>query len=82
VGSDEGVDDLITNPTSRDSGARLLRSMIATVDEVDSICQAENIDCHVAKAGTLSVAHAPFTAKHMQTAAESYATRGFADDYN
>lgn len=79
MGTAAGVDDLLEDPATRDSGARILRAMMATVDEVSRVCQAENIDCHFAKGGTLAVAYAPFTAKRLQAEAEAYAARGLAD---
>ncbi len=79
MGTASGVDDLLANPRTRAAGARLLRAMMATVDEVGRVCQAENIDCHFAKGGTLEVAYAPFAASRLQAEAQRYAERGFAD---
>ena len=79
MGTAAGVDDLLDDPNRREAGGRLLRAMMATVDEVGRVCQAENIDCHYAKGGTLDVAHAPFAASHLQREVEAYAERGFAD---
>ena len=79
MGTAAGVDDLLDDPATRQAGARLLRATMATVDEVGRVCQAENIDCHFAKGGTLAVAYAPFTAPHLQAEAEAYAARGLSD---
>ena len=79
MGTAAGVDDLLANPATRDSGTRILRAMMATVDEVSRVCQAENIDCHFAKGGTLAVAYAPFAASRLEREAEAYARRGLAD---
>ena len=79
MGTAAGVEDLLADPATRDSGTRVLRSMMATVDEVARVCQAENIDCHYAKGGTLAVAYAPFAARRLQEEAEAYAVRGLAD---
>ena len=79
MGTAAGVNDLLANPATYDSGARVLREMMATVDEIHRVCQAENIDCHYAKGGTLAVAHAPFTVKRLRAEAEHYASNGFAD---
>ena len=73
MGTAAGVEDRLANPATRDSGTRVLRSMMATVDEFARICQAENIDCHYAKGGTLAVAYAPFTVRRLQAEAEAYA---------
>ena len=79
MGTAAGTDELLANPTTRDSGARVLREMMATVDEVHRVCQEENIDCHYAKGGTLAIAHAPFMVKRLRAEADGYATQGFAD---
>ncbi len=79
MGTAAGVDDLLDDPATRDAGTRLQRAMMATVDEVDRVCQAENIDCHFAKGGTLAVAYAPFAAKPLQQEAEEYAAHGLGD---
>lgn len=79
MGTAAGVDDLLANPSTRNSGARVLREMMATVDEVHRVCQAENIDCHFAKGGTLAVAHAPFTVNRLRAEVDGYAAQGFAD---
>ncbi len=79
MGTAAGVEGLLVDPTTRDSGVRVLREMMATVDEVRRVCQAENIDCHYTKGGTLAVAHAPFTVKRLRAEVDSYAKHGFAD---
>ena len=79
MGTAAGVSELLANPSTRDSGAKVLREMMATVDEVHRVCQAENIDCHYSKGGTLAVAHAPFTVKRLRAEVEGYAANGFAD---
>ena len=79
MGTAAGVEGLLADPTTRDSGVRVLREMMATVDEVLRVCQAENIDCHYAKGGTLAVAHAPFTVKRLRAEVDNYAEHGFAD---
>ena len=79
MGTAAGVGELLDDPDRREAGGRLLRAMMATVDEVGRVCQAENIDCHYAKGGTLAIAYAPFTVPRLQAEAEAYARRGFAD---
>ena len=80
MGMAAGVDDLLEDPAEREAGVRLTRAMMNTVDEVARICQAENIDCHYAKGGTLSVAYAPFAAARLQRQAAGFAECGL-DDY-
>ena len=79
MGMAAGVDDLLEEPAERDGGVRLVRSMMSTVDEVARVCQAENIDCHFAKGGTLSVAYAPFSASRLQRDVEDFAGYGLGD---
>ncbi len=79
MGMASGVDDLLEDPAQRDAGVRLTRAMMKTVDEVARVCQAENIDCHYAKGGTLSVAYAPFAAARLQRQVAGYATYGLGD---
>ena len=79
MGIAAGVDELLADPSTRESGTRVLRAMMATVDEVERVCQAENINCHFTKGGTLAIAHAPFMVKPLRAEADGYAAYGFAD---
>ncbi len=79
MGMASKVDHLLEDPVQRDGGVRLMRAMMKTVDEVARICQAENIDCHYAKGGTLSVASAPFAAPRLQREVTEYAAYGLGD---
>ena len=79
MGMASGVDELLDDPDQRDAGVRLTRAMMKTVDEVARVCQAENIDCHYAKGGTLSVAYAPFAAPRLQRQVAGYAAYGLGD---
>ena len=79
MGMAAGVDELLNDPVQREAGARLVRAMMNTVDEVGRVCQAENIDCHYAKGGTLSVAHAPFAVPRLQRQVAEYAAYGLGD---
>ena len=63
MGEAYGLDSYQADPAKKDAGMRLHREMFNTVDEVGRICQAEDIDCHYAKGGWLSVAHLPFHAQ-------------------
>ena len=79
MGMASGVEDMLEDPAEREAGVRLTRAMMSTVDEVARVCQAEDIDCHYAKGGTLSVAYAPFMATHLQRQVADYADFGLGD---
>lgn len=55
MGMAMGIDERLAAPDPS-AGLALLHAMHDTVDEVGRVCQAENIDCHFAKGGTLTVA--------------------------
>ena len=62
MGMAMGIEERLHGPQQA-AGLALLRAMQETVDEVGRVCQAENVDCHFAKGGTLSVAT---TARHAE----------------
>ena len=55
MGMAMGIEERLHGPEQAE-GLALLHAMQETVDEIGRVCQAENIDCHFAKGGTLSVA--------------------------
>lgn len=57
---------MLAKPSLADAGLAVARAMQETVDEVGRVSQAENIDCHYAKGGTLTVATTPFHADALQ----------------
>ena len=75
-----GIEDLLASPETRQVGIQVLRAMHETVDEVGRVCQAENIDCHYQKGGTLTVATLPFRAKSMRDRVERFHSMGFSED--
>ena len=79
IGAAAGLDGLLENPATRAAGGRLLRALMATVDEIGRVCQTEKIDCHFSKGGSLAVAFAPFIARHLQAEAETFAERDLGD---
>ena len=82
IGTAWGVDDLLSNPETRSRGIVLQRALFDTVDEVGRVCQAENVDCHLARGGTLRVATAPFLAERHQRELDARLGMGFSDtDY-
>jgi glycine/D-amino acid oxidase-like deaminating enzyme len=80
MGEAYGMDAYQADPAKRDAGMRLRREMFDTVDEVGRICQAEDIDCHYAKGGWLSVAHLPFHARQIQERVAARHALGFTEE--
>ncbi len=77
-----GIEGLIDKPSHRQAGIDLLKAMHETVDEVGRVSQAENIDCHYAKGGTLTVATLPFRTEGMKARVARFHELGFTDaDY-
>lgn len=82
IGAAWGVDELLNDPETRSRGLALQRALFDTVDEVGRVCQAEGIDCHYTRGGSLRVAAAPFLAERQQRALERLHGFGFDDaDY-
>jgi glycine/D-amino acid oxidase-like deaminating enzyme len=75
-----GIEGLLTQPETRQSGIDLLRAMHDTVDEVGRVCQAENIDAHYAKGGTFTVATLPFRVEGMQERVKHFHGLGFTEE--
>ena len=75
-----GIDGLLASPENRQAGIDLLKAMHETVDEVGRVSQAENIDCHYAKGGTLTVATLPFRVPAMQARVAHLQSLGFTDE--
>lgn len=76
MGNAMGIDEMLSRPNLRDKGIELSHAMHDTVDEIGRVCQAENIDCHFHKGGTLTVATTPFHADMLEQAAQELAEVG------
>jgi len=77
-----GVEGLLARPTTRSRGVALARALFDTVDEVGRICQAENIDAHFAKGGSLNVATIPFQVERLKRHVDHLEQAGFGEsDY-
>lgn len=79
MGTAMGVEQLLARPKLREKGMHVARAMEDTVDEVGRVCQAENIDCHYAKGGTLTVATTPFHAVQLEQAVHERHELGFSE---
>jgi glycine/D-amino acid oxidase-like deaminating enzyme len=75
-----GIDGLLARPDTQQRGIDLLNAMHDTVDEVGRVCQAENIDAHYAKGGTLTVATLPFRVSEMQARVARFHELGYTED--
>jgi glycine/D-amino acid oxidase-like deaminating enzyme len=75
-----GIDGLLANPATVPAGVELLSAMHDTVDEVGRVCQAENIDAHYAKGGTLTVASLPFRVADLKARVERFHALGYTDE--
>lgn len=80
VGAAWGVERLLEDPATRSRGIALQRALFDSVDEVGRVCQAEDIDCHYAKGGTLRVATLPFHADRQQRELARWYEMGFSED--
>ena len=75
-----GIDEMIQEPKTIEKGMAVARAMEETVDEIGRVCQGENIDCHFAKGGTLTVATRPFEVERMQAKVAERHKAGFSEE--
>lgn len=81
MGMATGIDERLAGSDPA-AGLALLHAMHDTVDEVGRVCQAENIDCHFAKGGTLTVATTARQADALRSYMAWRQAQGFpADEY-
>lgn len=82
VGDSNGMYAMLKNPQRRAAGIAVARAMFDTVDEVGRVCQAEDIDAHYAKGGSLEVATLPFHVDQLKRHVDELHSMGFeATDY-
>ncbi len=82
MGAAWGMEGLLEDPATRTRGLALARALFDTVDEVGRVCQAENIDAHFSKGGSLNVATIPFRSATLQAHLEALQRWGFTEaDY-
>lgn len=79
MGTATGIHEMLERPRWREEGMQLERAMQDTVDEIGRVCQAENIDCHFAKGGTLTIARYPHEVSKMRTLVEQRYALGFTE---
>ena len=80
IGAAWGIEGLLASEEHRARGMALQRAMFDTVDEVGRVSQAENIDCHYHKGGSLSVATLPFHVPQLKAQLAHLHALGFSED--
>lgn len=80
MGTAEGISSMLEHPREQAEGVKLLRAMQDTVDEVGRVCQAENIDCHFAKGGTITIARYAHEVAEMKEEIERKHSLGFNEN--
>src|SRR5580692_5939366 len=66
--------------SGRDGAIAMQRAMNATVDEVGRVAQAEGIDCHWAKGGTVMLARSPAQVDRAEAEVAEAREFGFGED--
>ena len=80
MGSALGIRQVLENPNTRTQGVALQQEMHDTLDEIARVCQAENIDCHFARGGTLTVARYPHEVASMKASVALMHSLGFSEN--
>ena len=80
MGTAEGISSMLENPRRQIEGIKLMRAMQDTVDEIGRVCQAENIDCHFAKGGTITIARYAHEVAEMKEGIELKHSLGFNEN--
>jgi glycine/D-amino acid oxidase-like deaminating enzyme len=70
----------LTRMAGRDAAVAMYRAMQATVDEVGRVAAAENIDCHWAKGGTVTLARSAVQLERAKAEVEEMRGYGFGEE--
>src|SRR5499433_2172810 len=70
----------LTRMAGRDAAIAMYRAMQATVDEVGRVAAAENIDCHWAKGGTVTLARSATQLERARAEVAEAREYGFGED--
>ncbi len=82
MGTSHDVEALLSRAPTQATGLRLARAMQATVDEIARIADQEQIDCHLKKGGSLTVATNAFQVDQLQASLKHLHRIGFSEsDY-
>ena len=76
-----GLDEL-ERRFGRQAAGQLYKAMVATVDEVGRVVQAEELLCDYEKGGALRLARGPHQVPLLQRTLASYRERGFTEHYH
>ncbi len=75
-----GSRDVTAKAHGRDAAVALQRALFATVDAVGAVAEAEHIEAHFHKGGTLELATAPIHAPRLQARVEEERAWGFGPE--
>jgi glycine/D-amino acid oxidase-like deaminating enzyme len=75
-----GIDQMLARPALRQKGLDVARAMQATLDEIETICTVENIDCHFKKGGWVTVARRGFDVERMQAEVQQFHEAGLSEE--
>ncbi len=79
LGTLAGIKNHLDDPARREGAIRLQRALFDTVDEVGRVCEREEIDCHYAKGGTVSLATAEAHRELLRRDIEHWRALGFGE---
>ncbi len=74
--------DKVARSSSRERAIALQQAMFETVDEVGAVAEAEGIDCHFAKGGTVVVARTPVQLARAQQEIEHHRSWGYGPEHH
>ena len=80
LGTMAGIGQLLHDPVQRDGAIRLQRALFKTVDEVGRVCAQEEIDCHWAKGGNITVATSEMFHAHVRKELDAWRAFGATED--
>jgi len=74
--------DKVARSSSRERAIALQQAMFETVDEVGAVAEAEGIDCHFAKGGTVVVARTPVQLARAKQEIEHHRSWGYGPEHH
>jgi len=80
IGTLAGIGDYLGDAAQRAGGIRLQRALFDTVEEVERVCEREDIDCHWARSGNITFAGAPAQVDQLQDDLALWREAGFGED--
>jgi glycine/D-amino acid oxidase-like deaminating enzyme len=74
--------DKVAKASSRERAMALQQAMFETVDEVGAVAEAEGIDCHFAKGGTVVAARTPVQLERAKQEIEHHRSWGYGTEHH